>query len=301
MDWEDLRSFLAIAREGTLSAAARRLGVQQSTMGRRLAALEAAAGVRLFERTPRGLHLTAAGAAARNEVQRMEDAALAAERAVSGRDVRLEGLVRLTTVSDFLPSVLMPALADLAMRYPGILVELIADDRTFSLAAREADLAIRLARPRGQSLRGRRIGELSFGLYASLEYLAAHDAPTLPGHQGEGHRIILSRDETGVYAEIDALAAMAPKAAVALRTDGRANQLAAAQAGLGIAVLAHHVAVGSGLIQLEAPPLPTREIWLVRHKDTRHVPRIRAVAEVLVAKMHSAARFLAGRDHASFS
>ena len=284
MDWEDLRSFLAIAREGTLSAAARRLGVQQSTMGRRLAALEAAAG-----------------AAARNEVQRMEDAALAAERAVSGRDVRLEGLVRLTTVSDFLPSVLMPALADLAMRYPGILVELIADDRTFSLAAREADIAVRLARPRGQSLRGRRIGELSFGLYASLEYLAAHDAPTLPGHQGEGHRIILSRDETGVYAEIDALAAMAPKAAVALRTDGRANQLAAAQAGLGIAVLAHHVAVGSGLIQLEAPPFPTREIWLVRHKDTRHVPRISAVAEVLVAKMHSAARFLAGRDHASFS
>ena len=110
-----------------------------------------------------------------------------------------------------------------------------------------------------------------------------------------------SRDETGVYAEIDALAAMAPKAAVALRTDGRANQLAAAQAGLGIAVLAHHVAVGSGLIQLEAPPLPTREIWLVQHKDTRHVPRIRAVAEVLVAKMHSAARFLAGRDHASCS
>lgn len=301
MDWEDLRSFLAIVREGTLSAAARRLGVQQSTMGRRLAALEAAAGVRPFERTPRGLHLTAAGAAARKEVQRMEDAALAAERAVSGRDVRLEGLVRLTTVSDFLPSVLMPALADLAMRYPGILVELIADDRTFSLAAREADLAIRLARPRGQSLLGRRIGELSFGLYASLEYLAAHDAPTLPGHEGEGHRIILSRDETGVYAEIDALAAMAPKAAVALRTDGRANQVAAAQAGLGIAVLAHHVAVGSGLIQLEAPPFPTREIWLVQHKDTRRVPRIRAVVEVLVARMHSAARFLAGYDHASRS
>ncbi len=301
MDWEDLRSLLAIAREGTLSAAARRLGVQQSTMGRRLAALEVAAGVRLFERTPRGLHLTADGAAARNEVQRMEDAALAAERAVSGRDVRLEGLVRLTTVSDFLPSVLMPALADIAKRYPGILVELIADDRTFSLAAREADIAVRLARPRGQSLRGRRIGELSFGLYASLEYLAAHDAPTLSGHQGEGHRIILSRDETGVYAEIDALAAMAPKAAVALRTDGRANQFAAAQAGLGIAVLAHHVVVGSGLIQLEAPPFPTREIWLVRHKDTRHVPRISAVAEVLVAKMHSAARFLAGRDHASCS
>ena len=91
VEWDDLRSFLAIAREGTLSAAARRLGVRQSTMGRRLAALEEKAGVRLFERTPRGLRLTAAGEAARAEVERMEHAAQAAERAVSGRDIRLEG------------------------------------------------------------------------------------------------------------------------------------------------------------------------------------------------------------------
>ena len=91
MEWDDLRSFLAIAREGTLSAAARRLGVRQSTMGRRLAALEEKAGVRLLERTPRGLRLTPAGEAARAEVERMEHAAQAAERAVSGRDIRLEG------------------------------------------------------------------------------------------------------------------------------------------------------------------------------------------------------------------
>ncbi len=89
-------------------------------MGRRLAALEAKAGVRLLERTPRGFRLTPAGEVARAEVERMEDAAQAAERAVSGRDARLEGNVRLTTVSDFAAGILMQALADLAERYPGI-------------------------------------------------------------------------------------------------------------------------------------------------------------------------------------
>lgn len=299
MEWDELRSFLAIAREGTLTAAARRLGVRQSTMGRRLAALEAKAGVRLLERTPRGFHLTAAGQTALAEVERMEHAAMAAERAVSGRDVRLEGVVRLTTVSDFAPSVLMPALVDLAARYPGIVVELVADDRTFSLAAREADVAIRLARPRGQSLLGRRIGEISFGLYASMEYLAAHSAAPLPGNEGEGHRLILSRDETGLYPELDVLAAMAPKAAVALRTDSRTSQLAAACAGLGIAVLGHHVATGSGLVRLDSPPLPSREIWLVQHEDTRDTPRIRVVAETLVSRMRAAAGLFAGRDAVS--
>lgn len=295
MDWDDLRSFLAIAREGTLSAAALRLGVRQSTMGRRLAALEAKAGVRLLERTPRGFRLTPAGEAARAQVERMEDAALAAQRAVSGRDVRLEGNVRLTTVSDFAPDTLMRGLAGLALRYPGIMVELITDDRTLSLAAREADLAIRLARPRGQLLVGRRVGEVFCGLYASAAYLAAH-GPLPPGGDGAGHRLILSRDENGAYPEIDALAALAPKAAVALRTDSRASQLAAARAGLGIAVLGHHVATGMGLARFAAPPLPSREIWLVQHEDTRSVPRIRAVAEALANSLRAAAPLFQGRE-----
>lgn len=301
LDWDDLRSFLAIARDGTLSAAARRLGVRQSTMGRRLAALEARAGVRLLERTPRGFRLTSAGEAARAEVERMEDAALAAERAVSGRDVRLEGVVRLTTVSGFAEPVLMPALADLATRYPGIVVELIADDRTFSLAAREADLAIRLARPRGQSMRGRRVGSIAFGLYASEAYLASHSVPALAGSEGEGHRVILTRDETGAYPEVDVLATMAPKASVALRSDSRSSHVAAARAGLGIAVLGHHVAAETDLVRIDSPPLPGREIWLVQHEDTSAVPRIRAVADALAAGLRAAEPLFAGRGQAPAS
>ncbi len=294
MDWDALHSFLVIAREGTLSAAARRLGVRQSTMGRRLAALEERAGVRLLERVPRGLQLTPAGEAARAEVERMEVAALAAERAVSGRDVRLEGVVRLTTVSDFAADTLMPALAALRRRYPGILFELIADDRTLSLAAREADLAIRLARPRGHSLVGRRVGMISFGVYASAAYLAERGAGRWDAAAGEGQWVILSRDETGTYAEIDALMAMLPKATACLRTDSRASHLAAARAGLGIAVLGHHIAAGADLVRLDSPPLPTREIWLVQHEDTRDVPRIRAVADALAEHLRAAAPLFVG-------
>jgi DNA-binding transcriptional LysR family regulator len=283
LDWDDLRSFLAVARTGTLSAAARDLGVRQSTMGRRLAALEARAGVRLLERTPRGFVVTEAGEAARAEAERMEAAALAAERAIAGRDIRLEG---------FAETLLIPALADLAQRFPGIVVELAADDRTFSLAAREADIALRLARPRGQSLVGRKLGVVRFGIYASQAYLDRHGMPIFGTETGgEGHRLILMRDAAGTYPEIDHLEAIAPRAAVALRADSRPAHRAAAAAGMGIACFARHVAGRSAwpdgsrgeLVRLEAPPAPEREIWLVQHEDTRLVPRIRAVADAIAA------------------
>ncbi|MCF3946420.1 MULTISPECIES: LysR family transcriptional regulator [Acidiphilium] len=294
LDWDDLRTFLAIARAGTLSAAARTLGVRQSTMGRRLAALEAQAGARLLVRTPRGFTLTEAGEAARAEVERMEQAAFAAERAISGRDIRLEGVVRVTTVEGFAEALLMPVFAELSLRFPGIVIELIGDDRTLSLAAREADLAIRLARPRGQSILARKIGTVAFGLYASADYLARHGTPDFAADQGDGHRLILMRDETGSYPELDHMAALAPLARAALRADSRLAHRAAAEAGLGIACLAHHLAIGADLVRLAAPDPPGREIWLAQHEDTRTTPRIRVVAEAIATGLRDGAARLAG-------
>ena len=226
----------------------------------------------------------------------MEDAALAAERAFAGRDIRLEGVVRVTTVAGFAETLLIPAFADLASRFPGIVVELAADDRTFSLAAREADIALRLARPRGQSLIGRKLGSIRFGIYASLAYLERHGMPVFGTEMGgEGHRLILMRDAAGIYPEIDHLEAIAPRATVALRADSRPAHRAAAAAGMGIACFARYVAGRSAwpdgsqgeLVRLEAPPAPEREIWLVQHEDTRRVPRIRAVAEAIAAHLPS--------------
>lgn len=298
LDWDDLHSFLAIARAGTLSGAARSLGVRQSTMGRRLAALEARAGARLLVRTPRGFLLTPAGEAARAEVERMEQAAFAAERAVSGKDVRLEGSVRLTTVEGFAETILMPVFGALAVRYPGIVIELISSDRTLSLAAREADLAIRLARPQGQSIVARRIGTVAFGLYASADYLARRGMPDFGADGGQGHRLIQMRDDTGAYPEMDRLAMLAPRAVTALRADNRRAHVTAAMAGLGIAVLAHHAAADTVLVRVPADALPGREIWLAQHRDTSETPRIRAVAEAIASGLRAAEGLFAGRDQA---
>ena len=218
LDWEDLRSFLAVARHGTLSGAAKVLGVQQSTIGRRLAAFEARAGVLLLQKTPRGYVLTAAGEAARAEAEKMEVAALAAERAITGRDARLEGEIRLTTVESLAAEMLVPILAGFARIYPGIFVKLIVGTRVLSLASREADLALRLARPSGGDLMIRKLGDLAFGFYASAEYVERHGTEF---GDGAGQRIILMEDDVPTFTEIVALTQRFPVAEVAMRSNSR--------------------------------------------------------------------------------
>ncbi|HEX7390713.1 MAG TPA: LysR substrate-binding domain-containing protein, partial [Acidiphilium sp.] len=213
----------------------------------------------------------------------MEHAALTAERAITGRDVRLEGVVRVTAVEGFAEALLMPVFVNLAERFPGIVIELIGADRTLSLAAREADLAIRLARPRGQSILARRIGTLEFGFYASAGYLARHGTPDFAVDKGEGHRLLLLRDETGIYPEHDHMVALLPLARPAFRADSHIARRRAAEAGLGIACLARYSVAETGLMRIAAPDPPGREIWLAQHEDTRTTPRIRAVAEAIAA------------------
>ena len=150
MQWDDLQTFLAIARQGTLSAAARELGVTQPTMGRRLTAMERRMGARLLQRLPSGFALTALGESVLANAERIEAEALAAERTIVGRDVALEGVVRLTTVETLADRVVAPAMARLQQVHPGIVVELVPDMRTLSLSKREADIALRMTRFEGQ-------------------------------------------------------------------------------------------------------------------------------------------------------
>ena len=134
MDWEDLKTFLAVARHGNLSAGARSLGVSQTTMGRRIEGLQDRLGAKLLQRTPSGFILTPAGEQILAAVERMESEAHAIEGAIKGKDVRLEGVVRITTVEAFGAKIITPALAKLQASHPGIAVELITDDRSLSLA-----------------------------------------------------------------------------------------------------------------------------------------------------------------------
>lgn len=293
LDWDDLRTFLAIARHGTLSAAARALGVHQPTMGRRLAALEQRAGARLLLKTPRGYTLTASGEAILGNVERIEAEALAVERRITGRDVRLEGIVRITTVESFAAEVVMPILAGLRQGHPGIAVELLADVRNLNLTRREADVALRMARLDQPDLTARRIGVLGFGLYASPSYLAARGTPAFE-HGGEGHEVILTQPELLGGAEMTWLTGILPRAVPALRTNSRYGHRAAALAGLGIACLARYLGDAVPLVRLAPPvPPPVRELWLAVHTDIRHMPRIRAVTEALAAGVKARADLLA--------
>ena len=281
--WDDLRTFLAIARAGNLSAAARTLGVAQPTMGRRLEALHARAGARLLERTPSGYRLTAAGERIMGAVERMEAEALLVERVVTGEDVRLEGQVRVTSIGSFGSRLLIPLFATLQQKHPGIAIELAVDARSLSLARREADIAVRLARFEGHEIVARKVADVAHGLYASADYLERHGQPELSSGC-VGHRIVTVQDDQTALPEAAWLARVASRAAVSLRSNSRAVQLQAALDGMGLAGLPRAFADGvPGLVRIatDNDPPPMRELWIGVHRDTRHAPRIRAVLDHL--------------------
>jgi DNA-binding transcriptional LysR family regulator len=276
MDWDDLRTFLAIARHGTLSGAARALKVTQPTMGRRLAAMEDRTGARLLQRLPGGFALTPLGESVLGNAERIELEALSAERTITGRDVALEGVVRLTTVDTLAARVVTPALVALQQVHPGIIVELVPDTRTLSLSKREADIALRMSRFEGHEVVARKVGTLALGLYASPIW-----------QKVEQPRLISVLDDQAHLPEAKWLVEQYPGADIAFRSNSREVQVWAAKSGAGIAAIACYRADGEpGLIRLR-PDLPnlTRDIWLGVHSDMRHMPRIRAVMDAIIAAL----------------
>jgi DNA-binding transcriptional LysR family regulator len=217
LDWDDLRFFLALARHGTLSAAAKVLHVSQSTVGRRLNSLEATLAVRLLNRTPDGYVPTLAGLEVREKAERLEAEAIALERDVTGRDTRLRGLVRVTCAETLAAHVLAPSFAKLHAQHPDIMIELIPNPRELSLAMREADISLRMRQPEQHDLVVRRIGGIAFGIYATPEYLQDHG--DLDFEDGcSGHRLIIQLDDTQEMTQSAWLADMASRATALLQT-----------------------------------------------------------------------------------
>jgi DNA-binding transcriptional LysR family regulator len=283
LDWDDLKTFLAIARHGTLSAAARAMKVSQTTMGRRLEHLHGRAGATLLERTPGGFRLTPTGASILADVERMEEASLALERTIAGDDRCLQGLVRVTTVESLAALVLTPGLAALQADHPGIVVELITDNRSLSLARREADIAVRLGRFDAHETVVRKIGEMAFAVYGAPDYLDRHGQPDWVSG-AMGHRIVRVQDDLLQTPDARWFADHTQRAEPALLANSREVQLRAVAAGLGLGHLPCYLAASyPGLIRLDAGPAVVREIWMGVHRDTRHAPRILAVQGALVA------------------
>lgn len=272
MAWDDLRYFLAVARAGTFSAAARVLRVAQPTVGRRIEALEQRLGARLFERTPRGLVPTATGQRIRESVESMEAAALGIERSAIGVDDGLRGSVRITASEWLAVRVLPAALAPVLESNPGLACELVADARHLNLARREADLALR-PRPFDQAtVYQRRVGRIELALYG------APGATFTPGCP-----MIAMADDVGDIAR-SWLATHAKHARIVARTNGREPMARLAAAGVGIACLPRVLGdTTPGLHVVDAPPIPGRPLWLGVHRDMRAVPRVRAVIATLAA------------------
>lgn len=292
LDWDDLRHFLAIARQGSLSAAARSLGVRQSTMGRRLAALEERTGAKLLQRTPRGYVLTSAGEAILGNVERIESEAMAVERVITGKDVRLEGAIRITTVETLAVTVLTPLFHAFQQAYPGISLELVTDFRTLSLTNREAEVALRLARPSQPELVARRVGELASAIYASPGYLKQFGKPDFAA-AAAGHRRIMVQEDLMHTSEMQWFQDLTSQADIVLRSNSRFSHAAAAEEGMGLVCIARFHGDRLGLVRLDPPsPAPLREIWLVVHQDIRHMPRIRAFTEFLTTALKQQARQL---------
>jgi DNA-binding transcriptional LysR family regulator len=282
IEWDDLRHLAALHRGGSLAGAARLLGVDATTVGRRLAALEERLQARLVDRTQGVLSLSAAGRRALAASERMEEQVLALEREVTGADARVEGVVRVTAGEALSAFVLVPALAPLQERHPALRLEVLADNRTYDLTRREADLGVRAYRPREPSLLARRLGALEYGLFAAPAYLVARRAPRRLADLA-GHRFVAFESRLDDAPEARWLRRHVPAPDLALRSNSTHALLAACAAGYGL--LATAVAFGGrvpGLVRvLPSAALPEREVWAALHPDLRGAARVSAVVERL--------------------
>ncbi|MDB4972018.1 MAG: Transcriptional regulator, LysR family [Myxococcaceae bacterium] len=283
LDWNDLRYFLAIERAGTIARAASALGINPTTVTRRLSALEDRLQAKLFDRMPDGYSLTPAGQDLLERAARMEVEALAVERDVIGADRRASGTVRVSTVEILATRFIAPRMGEFAARYPDITLDLTCTTRVVSLARREADVVLRLVRPQEENVIVRKLTTVPLGLYASRAYLERAGMPEHAEHGLAGHRVVLFSDAPMFASENDWLERRLHGATVALRCDSVSSVYAAAVAGVGVALLPRRVADRDDAllpIATESAPEP-RVVWQASHEAHQKSARVRAVLDFL--------------------
>lgn len=296
--WDLQRSFLAVMREGSLSAAARALGMTQPSLGRHIRALEARLGTTLFTRSPQGLTPTDMARELRPHAETMAAASAAMRRAASAAPDELRGTVRISA-SEVVGGEVLPAiLAAFRARHPGVIVELVLSNAAADLLRKDVDLAVRMVQPTQQALVARKIGAIPLGLYAHRCYLKAHGAPQRIDQLAE--HALIGFDYEPAYAR-----AMRPaglevytREQFALRTDSDLAALAALRAGYGIGFCQQPLARRDRAL---VPVLPTAirlslPTWLVMHEDLRRSQRHRTLFDVLAEAMR---RYVADEAPAS--
>jgi DNA-binding transcriptional LysR family regulator len=295
-DWNDARYFVAVAESGSTLAAGRALHVSQTTVARRIAALEEALGLALFDRRRAGYALTPAGETLLAEARHLQTSAQAMAEAAAAQKRDGSGTVRLTAEESFVVSVLPPMLRDLRERHPDIVIELDATEELRDLEAGQADVAIRVTKKlEGGGLVGRRIGEDLWTVYCSRDYAEAHGVPhnrrelashpLISGGGGEIGRYY------GTWLRDNGL-----EHAIAMTHGTVTGLLSAVRSGLGCAALPCFVAEpDEGLVRCLPPAAGMREVWLLTHERLRHTPRVRIVLDFLGQRLRRHAQLVEER------
>lgn len=281
-DWNDVRAFLAVARSGRLTAAAARLGVDHSTLSRRIAALEHKLRARLFDRSPSGYGLTEQGRRLMPIGEEMERLAIAAGEAVGGSATSVEGKVRIGSPEGFGSYFLAARIAGLKALHPRLTIQLVAAPAVFSLARRDADIVVSVSRPPAGRLNVARLIDYDLGLYAAPAYL--REAPDIASAEDLfRHRFVSYIGELLHFPELDFLQHVAPGGTTSVESSNLVAQLRATLAGAGLCVLPAFLAEEEeGLVRVLPGEISlTRSLWLAVHQDLAELARVRAAVRFI--------------------
>lgn len=286
LDWNDFRFFLAVARGGTISSAAKALGVDNATVGRRIASLESGLGTQLFDRSPQGYRLTALGEALLPPAEKVEVSVMGAKARVDDFQNSTSGSLRLGATDAFGTYFLAPRLAKLQMELPGMHIDLVALTGILSLSKREADIAIGINRPDHGRLFSRRLTTFHLGLYASYDYLATQPeirtVDDLLAHPVISWVRNLMHDPS-----LDYLSEVDPRIVPRYGCSNLVPQMKATVAGAGVCVLPHYMARSEPTLRRVLPDLVNIELpyFLTVHADLHELSHIRKAIDFIVGEV----------------
>jgi DNA-binding transcriptional LysR family regulator len=281
VDWDRLQAFLAVARSGRISAAARRLDVEHTTVSRRVTALEAQLGVPLFYRTSTGYVLTPHGQNALAQAESMERAALALAARAREDVGTIAGRVRVAMAPEFASHWLGPRLADFRKQHPRVELQILVGTRQRDLTRGEAELAIQAPRPRPQGLLAVRIARTSTALYVSKRHMRDTRWRVTTVETLRGLPLLTYTSAFHMLQDAKWFQALAAEADVALETNSTHALASAAIAGMGVAVLPRFVARTIDALVEISVDVAAHDVWLITHQEFRRDPKVRATADFL--------------------
>lgn len=282
MDWSDLNLVLAICRSGTLSGAAKTLRINYTTVFRRINAIEKKLAVRLFDRQPTGYAMTEAGELIKRSAERIDEEVMALSRELLGKDLRLQGSIRITAPEGVALRLLAPHLAAFCKQHPDINLELIATSSPLRLSKREADLAVRVTNKPPDNYIGREVCKCRHGIYASPDYLENNKGLSL-----DDHLWVMFEDSFEISPLPSWRKKFYPKSRVVFSSNNTLAVIDAAKRGLGVTLLPCFLGDRDpGLVRTIHTPVELNfSLWILIHPDLRHTARIKALMTYLLGEL----------------